>query len=89
MVAKCQYIIYGANKTIFMKNVLTVLALLLSVTVYAGKEKKNTKQKQPQPVKQQPVQQADTTTKDKAHSYWEQDPRLGRHLHVEPTKETK
>jgi len=71
-----------------MKNVLTILALLLSVTVYAGKEKKNTKQKQ-ELVKQQPVQQADTTTKGKAHSYWEQDLRLGRHLHVKPTKETK
>ena len=89
MVAKCQYIIYGGNKLIFMKNVLTVLALLLSITVYAGKEKKATKQKQLQPVEQQPVQQADTVIKDKASSYWEQDPRLGRRLYVSPSGTTK
>ena len=89
MVAKCQYIIYGGNKTIFMKNVLTVLALLLSITVYAGKDKKAAKQKQPQPVAQQPAQQADTATKDKANSYWEQDPRLGRRLYVSPSGTTK
>lgn len=69
-----------------MKNQLTILALLLSVTAYAGKEKKTAKQKQSEPVKEQ---QVDTATKGKANSYWEQDPRLGRHLHVEPTKETK
>lgn len=71
-----------------MKHPLTIFALLLlSAIAYAENNKKATKSKQDEPIKQQ-VAKADTAIGlDFSQRIY--DPRLGRSLYIDSTMQTK